>query len=311
MKFPVNRVSPLTGAASHRLLGYIPASVVAAENATYRSSFAEILRISPQDEFPIVSSPDGFVFAGWLPPDDFLRRVYEDVIDHSKTITQTVAYRAALLEFGAGFFDLVQRRHRATTRPLRLLDYGCGYGTLLRMLGGGDVETFGYEPSDARQNAAALGQSKIFATLSEAAEGGPFDLFICTEVLEHAAEPRGILQFIKRIASPGAVAAITVPTCELSYVETSLKGLVTAGGLSPVFNPWEHLNYFSAASLRRLLAEEGFEVINDFGRTRSLRDACAQFGDASSNAIINWIRIMKRAVQTTPTTHLFCEIHER
>jgi SAM-dependent methyltransferase len=281
-RFPVNRCCPLTGDASHRVLAYIPAAVVGTENPTYRSSFSAILNISPQDEFPIVESPAGFIFSGWLPPEIFLRRVYEDVIDHSKTITQTVAYRAALLEFTAAFFTTVERRQLPPGRPRRLLDYGCGYGSLLRMLAGGEVRAIGYEPSGARRASASQYGFEIFNNLEQVTNAGPFDLLICTEVLEHIPDPRAPLRFMRENAVPGALLGLTVPGCESSYVETCFDGLAKDGRLSPVFNPWENLNYFSTASLRRLLSEEGFTVINDFGRTRTARDACANFGKITS-----------------------------
>jgi SAM-dependent methyltransferase len=288
------------------VLAYIPAAVVGAANPTYRSCFSDILNISLQDEFPIVESPVGFIFSGWLPPENFLRRVYEDVIDHSKTITQTIAYRAELLEFAAAFFSTVERRRRSPDRFRRLLDYGCGYGSLLRMLAGGEVRAIGYEASSVRQALASQSAFEIFDNLDQVVDAGPFDLFICTEVLEHVADPRAALRFMRKNAAPGALLGMTVPDCERSYVEACFDMLAEDGRLSPVFNPWEHLNYFSAESLRRLLAEEGFTVINDFGRTRTARDACANFGDARANRVVNSLRILKRAATSAPTTALFC-----
>jgi SAM-dependent methyltransferase len=289
------------------VLAYIPAAVVGAENPTYKPSFLDILSISARDEFPIVESPIGFIFSGWQPPKDFLRRLYEDVIDHSKTITQTIAYRAGLLEFAAAFFTVVERSGPSSRGSRRLLDYGCGYGSLLRMLGGGEVRAIGYEPSSVRRS-ASLGEAEIFSDLNQVADAGPFDLFICTEVLEHVADPRAALRFIRGNAAPGALLGMTVPDCERSYVKACFEGLGKDGRLSPVFNPWEHLNYFSAASARRLLAEEGFTVINDFGRTRTARDACANFGDSRANPIINSARVFKRAMTSAPSTALFCAI---
>lgn len=308
MKYPVNRVCPLSGEQPVRILAHLPAGSICAANPTYKSNFAEILNISPNDEFPIVESPAGFIFSGWLPPQEFLRLVYEDVIDHTKTITQTIAYRAALLEFGAAFLTTSQRRHPSPGQSRRLLDYGCGYGSLLRMLAGGEIRAVGYERSGARQAAVAPGGFEIFNSLDQVADAGPFDLFICTEVLEHVADPRAALRFMRSHAAPGALLGITVPDCERSYVEECLNGIAKGGPISPVFNPWEHLNYFSANSLRRLLAEEGFVVINDFGRTRGARDACERFGDAQANLVVNSLRILKRAVTSAPTTAVYCEI---
>lgn len=307
MKFPINRSCPVTGKAATRVLAHISAATIAANNPTYRASFTEILGISPADEFPIVEGPDGFVFSGWLPPSDFLRRIYEDVIDHSRTITHTVAYRAALLDFAAALLVAAQRRPPPATGR-RLLDYGCGYGALLRILAGGEVRATGYEPSAARQSEASRAGFEIFNNLDQVEVAGPYDLLICTEVLEHVADPRAVLQFMRKNATPGALLGITVPCCERRYVEACLDGLAAGKQLSPVFNPWEHLNYFSAQSLRRLLAEEGFAVINDFGRTRAARDACAGFGNRQAGIVFNGLRVLKRALASTPTTELFCEI---
>jgi hypothetical protein len=185
MKFPINRNCPLIGEANHRLIAYIPAGSVASGNPTYRSSYSTILNILPEDEFPIVESRGGFVFAGWLPPGDFLKKGNEDVINHTKTITETAGYRRGLMDFGANFLRVIEKVHGSSTRPLRLLDFGCGYGTLLRLLSSRDIDCYGYEPSVARRSTASRNGLKVFNSLDELESVGPFDSFICTEVLEH------------------------------------------------------------------------------------------------------------------------------
>lgn len=307
MKFPINRTCPLTGMAAQRVLAYIPAAVVAAGNPTYRSSFAEILDIAPNDEFPIVESAAGFVFSGYLPPPDFLHRLYEQVVDSSKTMTAKVFY-GAVLEFASAFYVMAQGRDPSPWSDRRLLDYGCGYGLLLHVLSGSGVRAIGYEPSGSRRTPASLGGLEIFDNLDQVAAAGPFDLLICTEVLEHLPEPRAALRFMREHAAPGALLCISVPLCERPFVDNCLNVLSERGQLPLVFNPWEHLNYFSAASLRQLLSEEGFKVIYDYGRTSTARVACALFGEAKVNSIVNSLRIFKRAATATPSTQLFCVI---
>lgn len=266
-RYPVNRRCPLTGEVASRVLAYVPASVVADGNPTYRKNYAEILGISPEDEFPFVESPGGFVYAGWLPPDDFLRRVYEDVIDHSKTFTETIEYRQSLLDFGAVFLRVAASTVLAA-RPLRLLDYGCGYGALTRMIVSRDVQCFGYEPSSTRRETASQGGIQILGALEEAAGVGPFNLFILTEVLEHVPNPQEVLRFIKQHASPGALLALTVPQCEPSFIAASFSSFAKTGQLPRVINPWEHLNYFSAEALRNILKAEGFNTVVDYGQEK-------------------------------------------
>jgi 2-polyprenyl-3-methyl-5-hydroxy-6-metoxy-1,4-benzoquinol methylase len=308
-KFPINRCCPISGERHLRLLTYLPAAVVAAANPTYRPDFAEILRISAEDEFPIVVGPSGFVFSGWLPPDDFLRRVYEDVIDHSRTITETIEYRRALLELGGAFLQTVEKysvSHAA--RPLRLLDFGCGYGALTQMLGGRDIKVFGYEPSAERSARASQGGFAVLDSLDKVADVGPFDLVVCTEVLEHVADPRGVLKFIKEHATSGGLLAITVPQCDPTFIAHSIAVFLRDRILPRVINPWEHLNYFSPQSLRRLLAEEGFEVVSDFGRAKPAYDDCLGIGEATSlrSCGRNGLRLMKRVLATSQSTELFC-----
>ena len=113
---------------------------------------------------------------------------------------------------------------------------------------------------------------------------------------------------MKMHASPGALLGITVPDCEPSYVDACLKGLAQQKYLPPVINPWEHLNYFSAESLRRLLVEEGFSVISDFGSTAAASEACIKFGNPDTNSLVNSLRIFKRARMAAPSTQLFCMV---
>lgn len=299
----------MNGEQHSRLLAYLPANVVAAANSTYRHDFASVLGISADDEFPIVACPSGFVFAGWLPPDDFLRRLYEEVIDHSKTITETIEYRRALLEFGGAFLQTIQRHTVGHTRPLRLLDFGCGYGALTQMLRGRDIDVYGYEPSAERGARASECQLTVLGSLDEVAEMGPFDLVVCTEVLEHVPDPRGVLKFIRTHMRSCALLAITVPQCESAFIGDSISAFLRDRLLPRVINPWEHLNYFPTQSLRALLLEEGFRVVKDFGCVKQTYDACLDIGDVvtARSYARSRLRLMKRVFGTKQSTELICE----
>ena len=246
MRYPADRPCPLTGEPAARVIAHVPARVVKAANPTYRDDYAEILGISPDDEFPFVESPGGFVYAGWTPPADFLRKVYEEVIDHSRTVTTTIAYRQMLLEFAAAFMRVVAEDK--TVRPLRLLDFGCGYGALLALLASRDIVAVGFEPSAERGKATtADGRFPVLTEEAALAAAGPFDLFVCTEVLEHVPDPRSALRLFKANGAPGALLALTVPQCEPPDVTHAFAALAAEGRIGGVFNPWEHLNYFTAA----------------------------------------------------------------
>lgn len=308
MRYPVNRNCPLTGEPPVRVLAYVPAALVAAANPTYRDDYALILGIHPEDEFPFVESSAGFVYAGWAPPGDFLNRVYEDVIDHSRTVTTTIAYRQALLEFAAAFLHVVASRPKAAS-PLKLLDFGCGYGALLQLLASRDIISVGFEPSAERgRQTVADGHVPVLTNIDALEAAGPFDLIVCTEVLEHVLDPRQVLRLLRDHSTPGALLAVTVPQCESALIARTFAQLATESRLPGVFNPWEHLNYFSANSLHRMLSEEGFDVIRDYGAAQAARDATERVGERATlkDRVHNGVRLLKRAVIASPSTQLFC-----
>lgn len=308
MQFPANRSCPLTGEPPRKIISYVPAYVVAASNPTYREAYSEILRISPDDEFPFVESSRSFVYSGYLPPADFLQSLYEDVIDHSRTTTASMAYRQSLLDFAGAFMQLAIEEQK--TRPLRLLDFGCGYGALLALLACRDVIGVGFDPSrERRKSTTASDYISVLSSEQELAEAGPFNLLVCTEVLEHVPDPRRTLRMLKSLAAPGALLALTIPQCELADVKNAFTDLDTKGYLSSVYNPWEHLQYFTAASIRELLSEEGFEVISDYGACADARTAITRIGRVTTSAssrIIDTLRGANCVFKMKPSTKLFC-----
>jgi len=96
-----------------------------------------------------------------------------------------------------------------------LLEVGCGGGHVLRLfpeaeLCGVDVSAVMLEK--ARQNLAGyrvtLHQGELGSIGLAAAS---FDQVVCTEVLEHVVEPRGVLEHMRRLLRPDGVAVITMP----------------------------------------------------------------------------------------------------
>lgn len=297
----------MTGKPPVKVLGYATAQAVAASNRTYRDNYCDILGISPDDEFPFAMGPSGFVYAGWLPDQEFLRKVYEDVIDHSLTETAGMNYRQHLLALAASFIEMASSA-RTNVTPQKLLDFGCGYGALLQILASSDINCIGYEPSAQRSaHTTAGGRFPVVSEPDRLAEMGPFDLIVCTEVLEHVPDPRKVLALLRESAVPGALMAITVPQCERGTIECALTRLFQEGQVSKVFNPWEHLNYFSAVSLRNLLSEEGFKVIRDHGAAITACQGFLRLKDEGASHVRNAARLLKTLAAPVQSTQLFCQ----
>ena len=76
---------------------------------------------------------------------------------------------------------------------------------------------------------------------------------------------------------PGRL-AITVPQCDPAFIANSLAAFLRDRVLPPVINRWEHLNYFSAESLRDCWRKRA----SDSGRAKPAYDACMRIGEATS-----------------------------
>ncbi len=299
--YSVNRSCPFSCDANIRELAVVRAGDFCRSNTTYKSDYEQILSLKSGDTFPIVECTCGFIFAGWLPPDEFLGKVYESVIDHSKTQTDTLTYRKADLDHASVLLDVAARSF--PNRPLKALDFGCGYGNLLSMIGSKDIECVGYEPSEQRcqivQNRGILACSN----LSTIEQKGPFDLVVCTEVLEHVADPFEVLGWIRRVSSPRTILLTTVPHCDQQFMQRSLKSYQETSQLHKVINPWEHLNYFSQQSFCRLLKACGFNPQWNLesvvvGYSQALKLGSGQWKDLLKYNVKSLANQLKRSAST-------------
>lgn len=100
----------------------------------------------------------------------------------------------------------------------RILDVGCGSGTLLKLLGAKfpDAELSGVEVSEqACQIAAPEIRSVIscgdIVQLAPQFEPASFDLLVCSEVLEHVDDPELVMQTAAKLLKVGGIAIFTVP----------------------------------------------------------------------------------------------------
>ena len=102
----------------------------------------------------------------------------------------------------------------------RILDYGCGDGTLLgviqRRLGRQTPELHGFDPNPLAITLAdaILKERGVPATLHQTSAALPeryFDRVICTEVIEHASSPSSLLSDFARVLKPGGRLVVTTP----------------------------------------------------------------------------------------------------
>lgn len=146
----------------------------------------------------------------------------------------------------------------------RILDFGCGTGHFLRFMADRNWLTKGIEPAkSAAEYARKQFDIQVFSSLNGLRSNHPesrFDAVTLMNVLEHVSNPEFILSEIKTLINDDGLIVVRVPN------DFNILQDIAQHELSR--DPWwiaypDHINYFSFNSLSRLLAEFGFEVVDE------------------------------------------------
>jgi 2-polyprenyl-3-methyl-5-hydroxy-6-metoxy-1,4-benzoquinol methylase len=144
----------------------------------------------------------------------------------------------------------------------RLLDVGAAEGLLAERFeeAGFLVTCLEADPARARV-ARERGRSVVVADLDAGAPdvGGPFDVVVLGDVLEHLRDPVAALRRLRPLLAPGGVVLASVPNVAHLWIRLNLllgrfeyadRGILDR----------THLRFFTRSSLRRALRDAGLRV---------------------------------------------------
>lgn len=192
----------------------------------------------------VTAAVDGPVDPAALYGEDyFLGQEYLDYRGDEAFIKRTLRPRLAAL---------LSRRRQG-----RLLEIGSAYGFFLD-LARPHFDVVGYEVSaaPARYAREQLGldvRSQDFLACGVEDLGGPVDVTVMLDVIEHLERPDRFIAHVAELSRPGALLLIT--TGDIGSAVARWRGRKWR-----LIHPPTHLHYFSRASLARLVGAHGFRV---------------------------------------------------
>lgn len=145
-------------------------------------------------------------------------------------------------------------------KPYSVLDIGCGPGWFLHAAKARGWQTRGVEPSvQASEHARELGLDVLQVMFDEdvASCMTPAHVVHLNNMLEHVADPIGLLQLAIQVTRPGGLLCVGVPNDYNAFQATA-----RAKGMDPWWLvPPHHINYFNFDSLEDLLKRLGLEIV--------------------------------------------------
>ena len=156
--------------------------------------------------------------------------------------------------------DLVLRLPEWLGRDVHtLLDIGCGDGALLEVARQARIEGVGTEISEGlrRDVQSRIGKDAIVCADLTRLPAHQYDVVTLINVLEHLPNPYEILQSASRLLTPGGILLVHVPN--LGGLPARLRGASWRH-----IEPLTHLTYFTARTLKALVARAGLKPVDRF-----------------------------------------------
>jgi 2-polyprenyl-3-methyl-5-hydroxy-6-metoxy-1,4-benzoquinol methylase len=148
--------------------------------------------------------------------------------------------------------------------PLRIVDFGCGNGSIAAELAVRKHQVIGIDRSSsgiqlarkrgstARFEVCSLYQDRLFDIAGEGA-----DCVLAIEVIEHTANPRRVFEAARRVLRPGGLIIVTTPYH--GYLKNIAISLVDGWDRHfQVASVGGHIKFFSRRTLDAMAKEHGF-----------------------------------------------------
>ncbi len=162
---------------------------------------------------------------------------------------------------------LLERKNK-----LRILDYGCGVGTLSFYSSSFGHKVTGVDISPSAINAVENNLKNIqlknitFFTLEKfISKKNEFDLIICSEVIEHVEDDRALIKIFHSLLNEDGILFLTTPSKNAPLVKLGL----TANFDKKV----GHLRRYDKRIISKLFLEEGFKITNIVEREGVIRNS--------------------------------------
>lgn len=217
-----------------------------------------------KSSYKIVEDPLGFLRVDPIPTEEEVERFYRDEFYSSEYKSFNDSSREVQLN-DPDYFEAYWEDHRVEIEKIKgsleglsILDIGCGFALGMQYLKRFGADVHGIDPApEAIEYACEQGvTAKIGFQDIDLFGDKKFDVVSLINVLEHLREPAEVLRGVRKILKPDGLLIVDVPN-EFNEFQTIANEEYGLGEWW--LCPPNHINYFNAASLPKLLEKCGYK----------------------------------------------------
>jgi len=199
-----------------------------------------------------------------LPSAEFLARQYAEVYSQARHCDNDPDLRDRIAR---PYYDAIIDGVEAHGTGGRVLDYGAGWGGMMRRLLDRGHAAEGVEPSDEMfAHCQSRGLSVLHGDISHPELHGPFDALVMSAVFEHLVGHEAWLKRAASLLRPGGLFVSMQPTAPFgTFFGTALRlGIrsITLPQLHQTFCPPWHTVLFSLRGMDAIMARHGFTLVD-------------------------------------------------
>jgi SAM-dependent methyltransferase len=213
-----------------------------------------------------VCSACGFAFVNPRPTLDFLMNFYSSLGFGGGDVAEAPTKESVLAQEQEDPNSILDAKRLAATmagllkhkagKPGRFLDIGCGYGffAVEAQNQGFEVTALDLATNKRKVMKEITGLEPVASSFEDfQCPPGSFSAVLMSQILEHVSDINQWLVKANTILEDGGVLAIALPNFDNAF-----RYFLRERG--PYIIPPEHLNFFNASSLTKLLEKHGFKV---------------------------------------------------
>lgn len=241
MKIKYNRGCSVCGCAENRKL--------------FEQKFACIEKVTFIRGYDVVCCPEcGFIYADGIPEQSELNKYYGELSKYEIAPVELSSFMRAYYESSLKFICSVMEAEGKTLEETELADIGCATGDFLLFLKDkGFTKLTGVDPSErCVAYLAEHGVSALRATIDEMPRGKRYGFLRLNTVLEHVEDLNRIIDRLSDAVEEEGYIYLAVP---------DILGFERLENCPFQEFSVEHINYFSPATLARLMGRHGFEPV--------------------------------------------------